>query len=179
MSNFQRSPLRAAAFARALGWGMAAVVVSLSVSGCSSTPSRFQSGKGSYGLTGGTETMRATPPAPLHTSEPRAPSRPDDPYGNAVYRGGRDPVTGKAVGPASNAAPLPGAMPRADAAPRPAVPAAGRPRVAGRTVVEVQEGDTLYGLSTKYRVSMNSIMLANNIKDPALTPGQQLVIPAR
>jgi len=160
MSMFVRTALPAALAAVLLG-------------ACSSTPSRFQTSSRA-GLTGGTETMRATPPSSVYSSPPAAARRSDDPHANAVYRGGRDPVTGRAPQPQSWNAPSSASQPRAEA-----VSTAQRPRVAGRTVVEVVEGDTLYGLSTKYRVSMNSIMAANGLKDPTLTPGQKLTIPAR
>lgn len=159
---------------------LVALLALTALTACSSTPSRFQSNR-SYGLTGGTETMRPTPPASVYSDAPAAPSaRSDDPHANAVYRGGRDPVTGKAPTPGAAAqqvvpqqpyAPL---QPRADAG-----RGAMRPQVAGRAVVEVADGDTLYGLSTRYRVSMNSIMAANGLKDPTLVPGQKVVIPAR
>lgn len=164
---------------------ISAAFVATALTACSSTPSRFQSGR-SYGLTGGTETMRQMPPDSLYSGGPAAaPSahsaRGDDPHANAVYRGGRDPVTGKAPAPAwGGAQPQSAPQPYAPAQPRADIGrGAVRPQVAGHTVVEVGEGDTLYGLSTKYRVSMNSIMTANGLNDPTLIPGQKVVIPAR
>ena len=44
--------------------------------------------------------------------------------------------------------------------------------------IEVKQGDTLYGLSKKHRVSINELMQANNLRSPSLKPGQKLVLPA-
>lgn len=44
--------------------------------------------------------------------------------------------------------------------------------------IEVKHGDTLYGLSKKYRVSLNELMQVNNLKSPSLKPGQKLLLPA-
>lgn len=71
------------------------------------------------------------------------------------YRGGRDPVTGKAApigGPAA-----------ADATPR---------------LVEVRKGDTLHGLSLTYHVSVKALMDANHLATTTIVPGKRLVIPA-
>jgi len=47
----------------------------------------------------------------------------------------------------------------------------------GQTI-EVQSGDTLYGLSKKHKVSVSELMSANGLKGPALKPGQKLVLPS-
>ncbi|MEZ5910367.1 MAG: LysM peptidoglycan-binding domain-containing protein [Hyphomicrobiaceae bacterium] len=48
----------------------------------------------------------------------------------------------------------------------------------GRTH-EVRSGDTLYGLSRRYRVAVSVLMSANNLTSPTIRPGQKLVIPGR
>ncbi len=61
----------------------------------------------------------------------------------------------------------------------PATAGAQAPAVAssrGETI-EVQQGDTLYGLSKRYRVSIAELMSANQLSSPAIKPGQKLVIP--
>jgi murein DD-endopeptidase MepM/ murein hydrolase activator NlpD len=45
-------------------------------------------------------------------------------------------------------------------------------------MIEVQPGDTLYGLSKKHRVSISEIMTLNNLPGPNLKPGQKLALPA-
>lgn len=69
-------------------------------------------------------------------------------------------------------APQPGALP----AQRGATPAPAVASSRGETI-EVQQGDTLYGLSKRYRVSISELMSANQLSSPAIKPGQKLVIP--
>jgi murein DD-endopeptidase MepM/ murein hydrolase activator NlpD len=51
------------------------------------------------------------------------------------------------------------------------------PARAGQTI-DVAPGDTLYRLSSQHRVSISDLMAANNLQNPALKPGQKLIIPA-
>jgi len=44
--------------------------------------------------------------------------------------------------------------------------------------IEVQAGDTLYGLSRRHNVSVSEIMSANGLKSPSLKPGQKLYLPS-
>lgn len=44
--------------------------------------------------------------------------------------------------------------------------------------IEVQRGDTLYGLSRRHNVSLNELMRVNNLTSPALKPGQKLALPS-
>jgi murein DD-endopeptidase MepM/ murein hydrolase activator NlpD len=44
--------------------------------------------------------------------------------------------------------------------------------------IEVTQGDTLYGLSKKHKVSIAELMTVNDLKSPALKPGQKLHLPA-
>ncbi len=44
--------------------------------------------------------------------------------------------------------------------------------------IEVQRGDTLYGISKKHGVSLNELMRVNNLTSPALKPGQKLALPS-
>lgn len=44
--------------------------------------------------------------------------------------------------------------------------------------IEVQVGDTLYGLSRRHKVSLNDLMSVNNLTGPNLKPGQRLYVPA-
>lgn len=44
--------------------------------------------------------------------------------------------------------------------------------------IEVKSGDTLYGLSRRHHVSLNELMKVNGLTNPALKPGQKLVLPA-
>lgn len=44
--------------------------------------------------------------------------------------------------------------------------------------IEVQPGDTLYGLSRRYNVSVSELMETNGLSNPNLQPGQKLTLPA-
>ncbi len=44
--------------------------------------------------------------------------------------------------------------------------------------IEVQRGDTLYGLSRRHGVSLNELMRVNGLTNPTLMPGQKLALPS-
>jgi murein DD-endopeptidase MepM/ murein hydrolase activator NlpD len=44
--------------------------------------------------------------------------------------------------------------------------------------IEVQQGDTLSGISKQYRVSISELMSVNNLQSPILRPGQKITLPA-
>lgn len=44
--------------------------------------------------------------------------------------------------------------------------------------IEVQRGDTLYGLSKRHGVSLNELMRVNGLTSPAVKPGQKLALPS-
>ena len=79
------------------------------------------------------------------------------------YRGGRDPVTGRA-GPVPS--PVPAARPQATGVPG-----------EGPRAVEIRKGDTLHGLSLTYHDSVKALMEANNLTSTTIIPGHKLVIP--
>jgi murein DD-endopeptidase MepM/ murein hydrolase activator NlpD len=49
---------------------------------------------------------------------------------------------------------------------------------ASSTVIEVERGDTLYGLSRRHRVSVKDLMAVNGLTGTNLRPGQKLALPA-
>lgn len=49
----------------------------------------------------------------------------------------------------------------------------------GPHVIEVREGDTLYGLSRRYNVPMGDLVAANRLTSERIAVGQRLVIPTR
>lgn len=58
--------------------------------------------------------------------------------------------------------------------------AAAAPRVSpspGQRTVVVAPGDTLYGISRRYHVSMAALMDSNRMRSPAVKPGDTLVLP--
>ncbi len=58
----------------------------------------------------------------------------------------------------------------------PSQPTAHSAATAGETI-DVQPGDTLYGLSKRHHVSLAELMSANQMTNPTLRPGQKLVLP--
>ncbi len=57
-------------------------------------------------------------------------------------------------------------------------PAAPRAAAGPGETIEVQPGDTLYGLSKRYRISISELMSLNSLATPAIKPGQKLTLPA-
>lgn len=60
----------------------------------------------------------------------------------------------------------------------PAPQASAAPSGARGEQIEVQHGDTLYGISKKYKVSLNELLQVNGLTNPNLKPGQKLYLPA-
>jgi LysM domain len=141
-----------------------------------------------WNLTGGKD-RALLPPKPIYAEAPRQAALPPPPptlQPVATYRGGRDPITGRAPsfgGAQPGLRPAP-AQPPAMTQPRPMdqksqvepVRVARAPADRARTV-EVRPGQTLSIIATEQRVSLASLMAANNLRDPYLIPGQMLTIP--
>lgn len=132
----------------------------------------------SWNLTGHGDLARR-PPEPVYAEPPRAAALPPPATAqpSATYRGGRDPVTGRAPAYHGTEPVVSQPQPRGSApaaAPRPPSVAAANSRVRS---VEVRPGQTLSMIANDNRVSIASLMAANNLRDPYLIPGQVLVIP--
>jgi LysM repeat protein len=120
------------------------------------------------------------------------------------YRGGRDPVTGRALTPseplpaAPRAVAQPGSLPdsapqrpvardpgvRAVAAYKPIAPGTPYTPAKLETVrkgerLTVMQGDTITAIAHRHRVSVAEIMRVNSMTTPILQPGQQVLIPER
>jgi murein DD-endopeptidase MepM/ murein hydrolase activator NlpD len=82
--------------------------------------------------------------------------------------------------PAYNAESAPGAPPeRSRAAAEPAYAPERPSAAAGRDTIQVEQGDTLYGIAKRYNVSLADLIEANGLHHGvSLKPGQQLVLPA-
>ncbi len=50
-------------------------------------------------------------------------------------------------------------------------------RMRHQQTIWVQRGDTIYGLSRRYKVPMSAIMSLNTLREPSIKPGQRLVLP--
>jgi LysM repeat protein len=142
------------------------------------------------------------PAASRQASQPawQQPSRYDaDGAPQPAYRGGRDPVSGRAQewapaaphqpAPTQSAAlpPLPPATPaHQQYAPPPYAanppvntPPPTREAMASGNSIEVRHGDTLYRIARAYGVTVPAIMQANNLPNETIRPGQRLTIPPR
>ena len=98
---------------------------------------------------GGSQAAASTPLKP--PAQALAPTKRDTPKREAMYQ----PA---AATPATETAPGTGA--------------------ARGSTIEVAQGDTLYKLSRKHKVSLAALMAANNLQNPTIKPGQKLIIPA-
>ncbi len=93
-------------------------------------------------------------PEPVYRDqEPRRPSE-----GRRLEPVGQGRVVPASTGPQAHAAPIAG-------------------QGGGRTI-DVQPGDTLYGLSKQHKVAISELMSANNLQNPTIRPGQKLIIPS-
>jgi LysM domain len=176
------------------------LAAALVVAGCSNS-GRFAGP--SWNLTGGKDAVLLPPKQGLPPQPTSA--APDQPPPPVVYRGGRDPITGRAPqwgGPQpgierTQLAPLPepaqpAASPnlqpiqtRPPQAPHslPQQTPAARPKAAEVTprggTVEVRPGQSLASIAGEHRVSIASLMSTNSLRDPYVIPGQILKLPAR
>ncbi len=151
----------------------------LFLSGCSADVARFDSTSFEF------DPAEGDGPSP-----PPVPSEPvnhSELHGNAVARSTPPgPYGAGAVDVAALPEPAPARVepiamqPRRFGSPEPqrfaAAPAA--EPVARGEPVEVQPGDTLYGLSKRHRVPLAELMSANGLSGTALKPGQKLYLPA-
>lgn len=164
-----------------IGIGLLTTGALIALGGCSANITRFDSPY--FALSDG-----SGPPASA-TSSPSA--------GAPIV----DQPSDYASAPAVNA-PSPGrssvevaALPSADLPPRPVQPAqaAQQPAAPYRTAasrplpppaiekgaaIEVQRGDTIYGLSRRHHVTISELMSVNELKSPMIRPGQKLYLPA-
>ena len=172
----------------------AVVLLSAALAGCSADVTRFDSA--SFNLN--------DPPAESAPAvRPSEPVRGGSDYDNPVtrthrsgpYGAGASSVTGGGVevaalpdaSPAAIPPPAPPAAPARMAATapqrplyRPVQPAAPATTgaIAKGDMIEVQQGDTLYGLSRKHQVSLAELMGVNGLTSPNLKLGQKLYLPA-
>lgn len=161
------------------------VTACLALPGCSADITRFDS---SFGLGADSSVSPAPSPRPIASGSANGLSSEPSlaPSGNSAY------IPPRAARPAADVKmsalsepvpqselrrPLPPAAPVREIPTPPAVASA--PAVAAKgEIVEIQQGDTLYGLSKKHKVSISELMTVNDLKSPALKPGQKLHLPA-
>ncbi len=169
------------------------------LSGCSADVTRFDSA--SFNLNDPPEAVNARPVPPANVRSASdydnsiARSTPRGPYG----AGAKSVEVAALPEPVSSGSP-PVARPyseqswkRSPMAPLPASPAPAYAPASAETVasaqavtagqsagqtIDVQPGDTLFGLSKRHHVSIAALMSANQMTTPNLKPGQKLIIPA-
>ena len=85
-----------------------------------------------------------------------------------------DPVSSEPARPASRAG-----SPAATGGRQIPTAAATATRAAAKPgeVIEVQQGDTLSGLSKRYHVAISELMALNSLQNPTIKPGQKLTLP--
>lgn len=142
--------------------GSLAVIALVSVAGCSSGQ-----GQREVDSRGMTACGPRPPRAVLEEDEDAPRPVPPDPYKSFRYRGGRDPGSGVAPG-------LDGNSP---AASRTRQQPAAAPAGPGKSSIVVAQGDTLYAIAARHRVSVAALMQANNLQGPTIVPGQRLTLP--
>ena len=173
----------------------AAILLSVVSAGCSADVARFDSN--SFKLNDPKETVAAAPPpaAPVRSgtdyNNPVTRSQPRGPYGagapRAVEVAALPDATPSLAAPSYQSQPAspkgwhtsPTGAPLTTAAAVPAPPAAIQTGGISRgQSIDVQPGDTLYGLSKRHHVSVSELMSVNQLTSPNLKPGQKLVLPA-
>jgi hypothetical protein len=148
----------------------------------------------SWNLTGGRD---AVPPPPKPVEPIRPAAMPHEAPAPHAYRGGRDPVTGRAPtwggapqgfeprdrerpsasippSPVLRAAPPP---PSVQMAPLPPMTSRPAPQAAAPRTVEVLPGQSLAMIAKRNNISIAVLMQANNLRDPYVFPGQVLILP--
>ena len=172
--------------------GMVSALLLLSVTfgGCSADVGRFDfasvNSPGEQGRSGPTpsEPLRRNAGIPVDNAD-QTYQRPPGGVDRTPPGGTREPAV-RMSGLPDPVSTEPQARPAMAAAPR-ASATAGRqiPTAAATTrapakpgeIIEVQQGDTLYGISKRYRVAISELMALNNLQNPNIRPGQKLTVP--
>lgn len=172
--------------------GAAALLVAASLAGCSADVTRFSGG---FGLTETPPNTRRTPSRPVTSEVPLSQTGGSYAGGYGGYdapppisdRGGitvaalpdatPPPAPSSYEPPRAAPAPIAPAPIARATPPAPAMQAAARPSALGATI-EVQQGDTISSLARRHNVPISDLMAANNLRSPAIHPGQQLILPA-
>lgn len=169
---------------------VASLLSATALAGCSADLARFDMASASFNSDAPRARTAPTPSEglrrggeqPLSDAVPPPPSQPYS-YSPAPYA---PPAPVRQAGlpePIMRDAPPPrrGAdQPRREAtAPRAPIAhaRAGGGDTAGQRTIDVQQGDTIYGLAKRHKVSISELMSANNLSSPMIRPGQKLALP--
>lgn len=158
---------------------LAVAVVAAAAGGCSADIARFD-----FPATNLAEPSTGTIPTPTESvggpyslgGDAAAAPVASAPYASAPPYSDERRIDVSALPPPAQPAPAPRAyVPPAPVAQFAAAPVA--PEERGEEI-EVQRGDTLYGLSKRHSVSLNELMRVNGLTSPVLRPGQKLALPS-
>ena len=177
------------------------IIASLALAGCSADVTRFDSTSFNFNDDPGAASV-PVPPEPVRTgslsdNQSLGGSSPRGPYGagaSSVQVAALPDATGDHGAPYGQQPPPVTSQPAASQPYRPAKPFARAPReetqardeppasqaapLAKGEMIEVQPGDTLYGLSRRHQVSLTELTSLNGLSNPNLKPGQKLYLPA-
>ena len=166
----------------------ALLLLSVTLGGCSADVGRFDfSSVGSTGDSGSrsaltpSEPLRRNAGIPVDTQTEGRNYRPPSGVDRTPVGGQREPEIRMSSLPDT-----PSREPQARTAPAPRAsapaPAAGRQITTAATApgetIEVQTGDTLYGIAKRHKVPVSDLMALNNLQNPSIRPGQKLSLPA-
>jgi murein DD-endopeptidase MepM/ murein hydrolase activator NlpD len=152
----------------------AIAILAIGASGCSADVTRFDSTSFAFDDPPSAATDR--PSSGFMDDAAVVNNAPPGPYGVGARGVDSSPLAEPIMAePLAAPAPAYEATPfRTAAAPTAAAPVYAE--TAGQTI-EVQRGDTLYGLSRRHNVSLNELMRVNGLTDTMLRPGQRLQLP--
>lgn len=117
-----------------------------------------------------TKTPKVTPPVIASNITPRPPVIPAP----SIQPRPRPPVSGTTI-PSPRPKPPVVSRPKPKPKPKPVVKT--KPKTKAPITHTVVKGDTLYGLSRKYGISVTAIQRANGLKNTNLSLGKKLLIP--
>jgi murein DD-endopeptidase MepM/ murein hydrolase activator NlpD len=159
--------------------------VALAAAGCSADVTRFDNASFNFDDPPEAKTASneyAPSDAGQVYDQPVARTTPRGPYGagaNSVDVSALPEPTGAPSAPAYTPPPAETAKPfRTATAQAPPSAVAGYEQSAKGEQIEVQSGDTLYGISKRHSVSLSELMTVNGLTSPNLKPGQKLHLPA-
>ena len=162
--------------------------VAVVLAGCSASITRFDNPSFALGEGAGTGAKR-TAAGPSLEAPPRSVAGQSSTYQGAPARGGNTvevaalPPLQERPAPAvnsANATPAKAmAVTRQTPAPAAAsvVTAAPAASVSKGEQIEVQPGDTLYGIGKRHKVLISDLMAVNELRNPNIKPGQKLYLP--
>jgi len=166
----------------------AAIVIAAMAAGCSADVTRFDSANFNLNDPPGETAAAPVPTEPIrgHSdyTSPVANSTPRGPYGAGAGSVDVAALPDPEPSPAVARPYTDESWKRTPTAPAPAyaaapdAPSSAPAHAASGQTIEVQPGDTLYGLSKRHGVSLSALMSANGLSGPNLKPGQKLIVPS-